>query len=89
MEDLWGSARSFFAEGDPAAETWVRDRAVAVLEGKAKDLAAGIRRRAATEGLPASARKGVDECATCLANKARYLDYPKTLAAGWPPSRPG
>jgi hypothetical protein len=84
MEYLWGSARSFFAESDPAAETWVRDRAMAVLDGKAKDVAAGIRRRAATEGLPASDRKGADECATYLANKAGYLNYPKALSSGWP-----
>jgi hypothetical protein len=83
-EYLWGSARSFFAESDPAAETWVRDRAMAVLDGKAKDVAAGIRRRAATEGLPASERKGADECATYLANKAGYLNYPKALSSGWP-----
>ena len=35
LEYLWGAARSFFAEGDPAAEAWVRDRAMAVLEGNA------------------------------------------------------
>ena len=84
MEYLWGSARSFFAEGDPAAEAWVRDRAMAVLEGKARDVAAGTRRRASTEGLRASGRKGADECATYLANKAGYLDYPKALSSGWP-----
>ena len=84
MEYLWGSARSFFAEGDPAAEAWVRDRAMAVLEGKARDVAAGIRRRASTGGLRAPARKGADECATYLSNKAGYLDYPKALSSGWP-----
>jgi len=84
MEYLWGAARSFFAEGDPAAEDWVRDRAMAVLDGKARDVAAGIRRRASTEALDASARKGSDECATYLANKAGYLDYPKALSSGWP-----
>ena len=47
-------------------------------------MAAGIRRRATTEGLRASARKGADECATYLANKAAYLDYPKALSSGWP-----
>jgi len=82
--NLWGSARSLFPEGDPAAEAWVRDRAMAVLEGKARDVAAGIRRRATTEGLTAAARKGADECATYLANKAGYLDYPKALSSGWP-----
>ncbi|MFN2503707.1 MAG: hypothetical protein ABR540_05650 [Acidimicrobiales bacterium] len=74
----------FFAEGDAAAEHWVRDRAVAVLEGKARDVAAGIRRRATTAGLSKPKRKKADECARYLVNKAGYLDYPAALVAGWP-----
>ena len=84
IEYLWGSARDLFPEGCPAAEAWVRDRAMAVLEGNARDVAAGIRRRASSEGLGASSRKGADECATYLSNKADHLDYPKALSSGWP-----
>lgn len=74
----------FFAEGDPAAEHWVRDRALAVLRGGARDVAAGIRRRATTAGLSKPKRKKADDCAKYLINKAAYLDYPTALAAGWP-----
>ncbi len=84
LEYLWGAVWCFFAEGDPAAEDWVQDRALAILAGKARDVAAGIRRRATTAGLPTSKRKKADECAKYLINKAAYLDYPTTLAAGWP-----
>lgn len=84
LEYLWGAVWCFFAEGDAAAEHWVRDRALAVLEGKARDVAAGIRRRATTAGLTKPKRKRADECARYLVNKARYLDYPAALAAGWP-----
>jgi hypothetical protein len=84
LEYLWGAAWCFFAEGDPAAEAWVRDRALAVLDGKARDVAAGIRRRATTAGLVKAKRKKADDCARYLTNKAPYLDYPKALAAGWP-----
>ncbi|MGO9789117.1 MAG: ISKra4 family transposase, partial [Solirubrobacteraceae bacterium] len=35
LEYIWGAAGSFFAEGDPAAETWVHDTALAVLDGTA------------------------------------------------------
>lgn len=84
LEYLWGAAWCFFAEGDPAAEQWVQDRALAVLDGNARDVAAGIRRRATTAGLPASKRKKADDCARYLINKAAYLDYPTALAAGWP-----
>ncbi len=48
LEYLWGAAWSFFAEGDPGAQAWVADRARAVLEGNAREVAAGIRRRATT-----------------------------------------
>jgi hypothetical protein len=84
LEYLWGSAWCFFEEGDPAAETWVRDKALAVLEGHATDVAAGIRRRATTAKLPTAKRTKADACAKYLCNKAPYLDYPTALAAGWP-----
>lgn len=84
LEYLWGAVWCFFAEADPAAETWVRDRALAVLDGNATNVAAGIRRRATTTGLTAQKRKKADDCARYLTNKAPYLNYPKALAAGWP-----
>ncbi|MGH9187826.1 MAG: ISKra4 family transposase, partial [Acidimicrobiales bacterium] len=84
LEYLWGAVWSFFAEGDPAAEHWVRDRALAVLEGKARDVAAGIRRRATTAGLSKPKRTKADDCAKKLTNKASYHDYPTALTAGWP-----
>lgn len=84
LEYLWGAAWSFFAEGDPAAEDWVHDRALAVLDGNATDVAAGIRRRATTTGLSVSKRKKADECARYLTNKADHLDYPTALVNGWP-----
>ncbi len=84
LEYLWGAVWCFFAEGDTAAENWVRDRALAVLEGKAREVAAGIRRRATTAALTKAKRNKADNCARYLVNKAAYLDYPAALAAGWP-----
>lgn len=84
LEYLWGAVWCFFAEGDTAAEAWVRDRALAVLEGHARQVATGIRRRATTEGLAKQKRIKADACATYLTNKADYLDYPTALAEGWP-----
>ncbi|MGH9243169.1 MAG: ISKra4 family transposase, partial [Acidimicrobiales bacterium] len=84
LEYLWAAVWCFFAEGDPAAEHWIRDRALAVLEGKARDVAAGIRRPATTAGLSKPKRKKADDCAKYLINKAAYLDYPTAPAAGWP-----
>ena len=84
MEYIWGAAWCFFAEGDRAAEDWVRDKTLAVLEGNARDVAAGIRRRATTARLTKPTRKKADACASYLINKSPYLDYPTALAAGWP-----
>jgi hypothetical protein len=84
LEYLWSAAWSLFAEADPAAETWVRDRALAVLAGGARDVAAGIRRRSTNQGIQASQRRNADACADYLTHKAAYLDYPTALAGGWP-----
>ena len=48
LEYLWSAAWSFFTEGDTAAETWVGDKALAVLNGQASTVAASIRRKATT-----------------------------------------
>ncbi len=84
LEYLWAAAWCFFAEGDPAAQAWVHDRALAVLDGNAREVAAGIRRRATTTRLTKPKRIKADACAKYLTNKADNLDYPTALAEGWP-----
>ena len=84
LEYLWAAAWCFYPEADPEAETWVAQRARAVLIGHATAVAAGIRRRATKTGLPKTKRKKADDAARYLTNKAAYLDYPTALANGWP-----
>lgn len=84
LEYLWTAAWSFFKEGDPAAESWVHDKALAVLEGKAAITAAAIRRKATLLGLTDEQRSKADRTADYLLNKARHLDYPTALTNGWP-----
>ena len=84
LEYLWKAAWCFFTEADPAAQTWVRDKATAVLEGKARAVASGIRRRATTAGLTRGTRKNADDTANYLTAKATHLDYPTALKSGWP-----
>ncbi len=84
LEYLWGAARCFFEETDPAGEAFVAEKGLAILEGKAGIVAGSIRRKATTLGLDEQRRKKADECATYLKHKQRYLDYPTALAAGWP-----
>ncbi len=84
MEYLWGAAWCFYAEGDPAAETWVHEKALAVLEGKAGIVAAAIRRKATKLALPKEKRAKADRAAAYLLNKKPHLDYPTALTNGWP-----
>ena len=47
-------------------------------------MAAAIRRKATCLALDNSDRTNADRAANYLLNKAPYLDYPNTLAQGWP-----
>jgi len=80
----WSAAWSFFTEGDPAAEKWVCDKALAVLNGQASTVAASIRRKATTLDLDPRSRHNADRCADYLLAKRDYLNYPQALEQGWP-----
>ena len=84
LEYIWSAAWSFFDEGDPAAQDWVRDKAVRVLQGQSSTVAASIRRKATRRGLTPSRRANADTCANYLLRKRAYLDYSAALANGWP-----
>jgi len=84
LEYLWSAAWSFFEEGDPAAETWVKDKALAVLDGQAGQTAAAIRRKATYQNLTDAKRAKADRTADYLLHKRPYLDYPTALKKGWP-----
>ncbi len=55
-----------------------------MLNGNARSVAAGIKRRATSTGLTKQKRIKADTCAKYLTNKAAHLDYPTALTAGWP-----
>jgi hypothetical protein len=84
LEYLWKAAWSFFDKGEPASGEWVADQARKILHGKARQVAAGIRRRATAYGYSPAERAGADECARYLENKQGYLGYATALAKGWP-----
>jgi hypothetical protein len=84
LEYLWKAAWSFFDKGEPAAEEWVAGQARKILHGEARQVAAGIRRRATTYGYSQAERAGADECSRYLENKQNYLDYATALRKGWP-----
>jgi hypothetical protein len=84
LEYLWKAAYCFHADGTQEAETWVFERAHALLQGKVSDVAAGMRRSATRQGISQEARAPVDKCADYLLKNKERFDYATALANGWP-----
>lgn len=87
LEYLWGAASCFHDEGDPAAERWVRQKALAALAGQAGIVAAAIRGKATRRHLDTLARAKADTAATtCTASGTTWTTPPPWPKAG--PSPP-
>lgn len=84
LEYLWKAAYCFVSPGTTAAETWVMERALRLLQGKASDIAAGIRRSATLQGLTQKERENADKCADYLLKYRPYLHYDQYLQKGYP-----
>lgn len=84
LEYLWGAAWALHAEGDRAAETWVRERLTEILRGRSSQVAAGMRRSATLRSLSAKRRTKLDACANYLLKYRAFLRYDQYLAAGYP-----
>jgi hypothetical protein len=79
---LWDAAWCFFPAASPDAGPWVRARTAQILDGRAADVAAALRRAAAHLGR--TRRATAEKTAGYLEAKAPFLDYPQALANGWP-----
>lgn len=84
LEYVWKAAFCFFPSGSEEAETWVQERALRILQGKASDVAAGIRRSATLQKLTQKARENADKCADYLLKNRPYLRYDEYLDQGYP-----
>jgi len=84
LEYLWQAAWCLHQEGDAAAEQWVREHAIGILEGKSSEVAAGMRRSATRRDLSQSARAPLDRCAEYLLKNRERLDYAYALEHGLP-----
>jgi len=83
-EYLWKATTVFNDEASPEAEAWVTERLLPILRGKARNVAAGVRRSATLRGLSRKERKAADTCADYLLKYTKYLHYNEYLAAGLP-----
>jgi len=84
LEYLWKAAYCFHDSGTDAAEKWVMQHALKVLDGKASRVAAGMRCSATRKELSEEERKAVDKCASYLLKNKKRLDYATALKNGWP-----
>lgn len=84
LEYLWKAAFALYPDDAEVREEWVMDRASAVLHGKAKAVAVGLRRAATRKQLDQGARKPVDKAADDIDNNSERLQYDRALAHGLP-----
>jgi hypothetical protein len=84
IEYLWKAAFVFHPPSSQAAEDWVSQRLLLILQGKSSTVAASMRRRATHLQLTAEQRAAVDKCANYLLNHRDYLHYDHYLASGFP-----
>jgi hypothetical protein len=84
LEYLWKAGHVFEAEGSYELEHWVLERLGRILEGRACQVAAAMRRSATMRNLSKSQRAPVDTCADYLLKYKDYLAYDQYLAAGFP-----
>jgi hypothetical protein len=81
---LWKAAHVFHAEGSQAAEDFVRERVLRVLQGKAAGVVRGLREMATKHGLRGAQKKTITRvCAYLEANRER-MRYDEYLRAGYP-----
>lgn len=84
LGSLWAAAFAFHAAGSAEAERWGRTPRLAVLRGRASQVAAARRRRATGRACTASKRAAVDTGADDLRKSRARLRYDQYLAAGSP-----
>ena len=84
LEYLWKAGHALCAEGSKTLEQWVLHRLGRVLEGRAVQVAAGMRRSATKRRLTTRQREPVDRCAKYLLKYQDYLAYDQYLATGLP-----
>jgi hypothetical protein len=84
LEYLWKAAKALFEPEDSNAAQWVGEQIEQLLQGQVHSMVRSLRRSAALQGLSATQREPMEQCATYLANHASSLNYPHSLAKGYP-----
>ena len=81
---LWKAAHVFHKEGSAAAEAFVRERCLRVLQGRVEGVIRGLREMATKHGLGGSKKKTITQNCAYLEKNRERLRYDEYLAAGYP-----
>ena len=84
VEYLWKAARVLYGETSQEAEYWVSERLLAILRGKAGQVAAGMKRSATLKKTAKTTRGPIDKCAGYILKNKPYLQYHQYLKEGFP-----
>ena len=84
LEYVWKAAHSFHPVGSQAAEDWVGQRALQILQGQASEVAEDIHHSATVHNLADKRQEAVDKCTNYLRKYRPYLCYDQYLAHGLP-----
>lgn len=81
---LWQAAHVFHPEGSQAAEDFVRERVLRVLQGKAAGVIRGLREMATKRGLVGTKKKTITTVCNYLEANLERMRYDEYLKAGYP-----
>jgi hypothetical protein len=81
---LWKAAHVFHREGSDAAEAFVRERCLRVLQGRVEGVIRGLREMATKHGLSGSKKKRLTQICGYLKKNRQRMRYDEYLAAGYP-----
>ena len=84
LEYLWKAAKAWWPPDAPQVAQWVGDKTLQLLQGEVKSIVRNFRRGATAKGMSATQREPMEQCATSLANHAASLNYPDSVAKGYP-----
>jgi len=81
---LWQAAHVFHKEGSQAAEDFVRDRLLRVLQGKAAGVICGLREMGTKRGLVGAKKRTLTTVCAYLEANVERMRYDEYLEAGYP-----
>jgi hypothetical protein len=81
---LWQAAHVFHKEGSDAAEVFVRERCLRVLQGQVAGVIRGLREMATKHGLTGSRQKTISQICGYFKKNQERMRYDEYLAQGYP-----